>query len=126
VRSVGLGIELPHEESINRYVDLPLMFHYFFTRKVMFVRYAAAFVCMPGGFGTLDELFEVLTLRQTAKIRARPVLLFGSRYWGGLADWLRDPVRAEGKIDGFDTDGIVVTDDIDEVVDVIVAAAPAR
>ena len=84
VPSVGLGIELPHEQELNPYVDLPLMFHYFFTRKVMFVRYACAFVCLPGGFGTLDELFEVLTLRQTQKIRARPVILVGTDYWRGL------------------------------------------
>ena len=77
---------------MNPYVDLPLTFHYFFTRKVMFVRYACAFVCLPGGFGTLDELFEVLTLRQTGKIRSRPVVLVGTDYWRGLVDWLRDPV----------------------------------
>jgi uncharacterized protein (TIGR00730 family) len=126
VRSVGLGIELPNEEGLNPYVDLPLMFHYFFTRKVMFVRYAAGFVCMPGGLGTLDELFEVLTLRQTEKIRHRPVILFGSEYWGGLIDWLEDPVRAQGKVDAADVEQIIVTDDIDEVVREIVASAPPR
>jgi uncharacterized protein (TIGR00730 family) len=126
VTSIGLGIELPHEERINRFVDLPLVFHYFFTRKVMFVRYACAFVCLPGGFGTLDELFEVLTLRQTGKIRRRPVILLGSGYWSGLVDWLRDPVLADGKIDPDDVTDIVVTDDIEAVVDEIVAAAPPR
>ncbi|MGI8623215.1 MAG: TIGR00730 family Rossman fold protein [Solirubrobacteraceae bacterium] len=126
VRSVGLAIELPLEESINADVDLPLMFHYFFTRKVMFVRYACAFVCFPGGFGTLDELFEVLTLRQTQKIRTRPVILVGSDYWGGLLDWLADPVRADGKIDALDVGELTCTDDLDEVVDTIRASAPAR
>jgi uncharacterized protein (TIGR00730 family) len=124
VTSVGLDIELPHEQAMNPYVDLPLTFHYFFTRKVMFVRYACAFVCLPGGFGTFDELFEVLTLRQTGKIRTRPVILVGSDYWRGLVDWLRDPVRAEGKIDPDDVTDIVVTDDVEAVVREIVAAAP--
>jgi uncharacterized protein (TIGR00730 family) len=90
----------------------------------MFVRFACAFVCMPGGFGTFDELFEVLTLRQTGKIRSRPVILVGTDYWCGLIDWLREPVLAEAKIDAADVDQIVVTDDLDEVVRVIVAAAP--
>ena len=116
VTSVGLDIELPHEQYMNAYVDLPLTFHYFFTRKVMFVRYACAFVCLPGGFGTFDELFEVLTLRQTGKIRARPVILVGTDYWRGLVDWLRDPVLREGKIDALDVDDLMVTDDLDEVV----------
>ncbi len=102
----------------------PLTFHYFFTRKVMFVRYACAFVCLPGGFGTFDELFEVLTLRQTGKIRARPVLLVGTDYWRGLVDWLRDPVLRDGKIDALDVDEITVTDDLDEVVEVISRASP--
>ena len=124
VRSVGLDIELPHEQSMNRYVDLPLTFHYFFTRKVMFVRFACAFVCLPGGFGTFDELFEVLTLRQTGKIRARPVVLFGSDYWKGLVDWLGGPVLAEGKIDSADVAELVVTDDLDEVVERITRASP--
>jgi uncharacterized protein (TIGR00730 family) len=124
VRSVGLDIELPHEQAMNAYVDVPLTFHYFFTRKVMFVRYACAFVCLPGGFGTLDELFEVLTLRQTGKIRSRPVVLMGTDYWHGLVDWLRDPVLTDGKIDALDVDEILVTDDLDEVVRTITAAAP--
>ena len=124
VRSVGLDIELPHEQAMNAYVDLPLSFHYFFTRKVMFVRYACAFVCLPGGFGTFDELFEVLTLRQTGKIRSRPVVLFDSAYWGGLVDWLRDPVLAEAKIDPDDVTDLVITDDLDEVVSLITRASP--
>ena len=125
VRSVGLGIELPHEQGFNPYVDLPLMFHYFFTRKVMFVRYACAFVCLPGGFGTFDELFEVLTLRQTLKIRSRPVVLLGSSYWGGLVDWLGGPVLGGGKIDAADVAQIVLTDDPDEVLRAVTASVPA-
>ena len=124
VRSVGLGIELPHEEHMNRFVDLPLMFHYFFTRKVMFVRYACAFVVLPGGFGTLDELFEVLTLRQTEKIRARPVILVGTDYWGGLVSWLKDPVHRDGKISTADVEDLLCTDDLDAVVARVVADAP--
>src|SRR5207253_9410385 len=89
VRSIGLDIELPHEQAMNPYVDLPLTFHYFFTRKVMFVRYACAFVCLPGGFGTLDELFEALTLIQTGELRHFPVVLVERSHWRGLLDWLR-------------------------------------
>ena len=114
--SVGLSIDLPFEQGENRYVDLPIEFHYFFTRKVMFVRYAGAFVVFPGGFGTLDELFEALTLIQTRKIRHFPVVLVGSDYWGGLVDWLRERVLAEGKISPSDHTLIHVTDDPDEVV----------
>jgi uncharacterized protein (TIGR00730 family) len=124
VTSVGLDIELPHEQAINPHVDLPLTFHYFFTRKVMFVRFACAFVCLPGGFGTFDELFEVLTLRQTGKIRSRPVILLGTDYWRGLVDWLRDPVLRDEKIDPDDVTDLVVTDSIDEIVALIRASAP--
>ena len=91
VPSIGLDIELPHEQVQNRWVDLPLTFHYFFTRKVMFVRYASAFVVFPGGFGTLDELFEAATLRQTGKIRHFPIVLVERDYWQGLVDWLARP-----------------------------------
>ena len=91
VPSIGLDIELPHEQAMNEWVDLPLTFHYFFTRKVMFVRYASAFVALPGGFGTLDELFEAATLRQTRKIKGFPIVLLDSGYWQGLLDWLRGP-----------------------------------
>ena len=126
VQSIGLDIELPHEENVNAYVDLPITFHYFFTRKVMFVRYASAFVVLPGGFGTLDELFEALTLRQTEKIRVFPVILFGTAYWQGLVDWLRDPMCADGKISPEDIEQIVVTDDIDEVVEIVCAAEHRR
>jgi uncharacterized protein (TIGR00730 family) len=119
VPSIGLGIELPHEQSMNEWVGLPLEFHYFFTRKVMFVRYASAFVVFPGGFGTLDELFEAATLRQTEKIRHFPILLFGSDYWRGLVDWLADPVAAEGKISRADLDMLEVTDDPARVLEVV-------
>ena len=88
VPSIGLDIELPHEQAMNEWVDLQLTFHYFFTRKVMFVRYASAFVALPGGFGTLDELFEAATLRQTRKIKGFPIVLLDSAYWQGLMDWL--------------------------------------
>jgi len=119
VPSIGLGIDLPEEQALNEWVDVPLEFHYFFTRKVMFVRYASAFVVFPGGFGTLDELFEAATLRQTEKIRWFPIVLFGSDYWGGLVDWLRDPVQAEGKVSVGDVDMIEVTDDPKRVLELV-------
>ncbi len=116
-RSIGLNIDLASERSDDHpWVDQSLDFHYFFVRKIMFVRYANAFVVLPGGYGTLDELFEALTLIQTRKIRSFPVLLVGRRYWAGLVDWLRDPVQAEGKIGSGDLDLFCVTDDLDEVV----------
>jgi uncharacterized protein (TIGR00730 family) len=114
--SVGLGIELPHEQSLNEYVDLPLTFHYFFTRKVMFVRYASGFVVFPGGFGTLDELFEAATLRQTQKIRHFPIGLYDSAYWSGLIDWLRDSVRADGNIAATDVAALVLADRFEDVL----------
>ena len=119
VPSIGLGIDLPQEQSLNEWVDVPLDFHYFFTRKVMFVRYASAFVVFPGGFGTLDELFEAATLRQTEKIRWFPIVLFGTDYWGGLVDWLRDPVQSEGKVSADDVDLIEVTDDPERVLELV-------
>ena len=115
VPSVGLGIELPHEQGMNEYVDLALNFHYFFTRKVMFVRYASGFVVFPGGFGTMDELFEAATLRQTEKIRYFPIVLVGSGYWSGLIDWLRDSMLADGYIGEADLDAIAVCDDLERV-----------
>ncbi len=96
--SVGLNIELPHEQALNPYVDVGIEFHYFFTRKLMFVRYSNALVVFPGGFGTLDELFEVLTLIQTGKAVDHPVVLEGSAYWGGLIEWIRERPLGEGKI----------------------------
>ena len=125
-RSVGLNIELPFEQHANGYVDVALEFHYFFTRKIMFVRYANAFVVLPGGFGTLDELFEALTLIQTGKVREFPVCLVDSRYWGGLVGWLRDRALAEGMISPEDMDLIAVSDDLDEVVERVRAGARAQ
>ena len=119
VPSVGLGIELPHEQGMNDYVDLALNFHYFFTRKVMFVRYASGFVVFPGGFGTMDELFEAATLRQTEKIRYFPIVLMGSRYWSGLVDWLHDFVQAEGNISPEDVSTLAVCDDPARVLEIL-------
>jgi uncharacterized protein (TIGR00730 family) len=121
--SVGLNIELPFEQGLNPYVDLGLEFHYFFTRKIMFVRYASGFVVFPGGFGTLDETFEALTLIQTGKIRYFPVVLVGSDYWGGLVDWIRERLLAEGKISPGDVELLSVTDDPVEVRDRLMSAA---
>ena len=114
--SIGLNIELPFEQGMNEYVELGLDFHYFFTRKVMFVRYASGFVVFPGGFGTLDEMFESLTLIQTGKVRDFPVVLVGSDYWGGLVDWMRERLLGEGKIDAGDLELFEVTDDPEDVV----------
>jgi uncharacterized protein (TIGR00730 family) len=124
--SVGLGIELPFEQRINDWVDIGIQFRYFFARKTMFVKYAQAFVIMPGGFGTLDELFEALTLVQTRKVTRFPVVLFGTSYWQGLHDWIRDALLATGKIDADDLDLLAMTDDVEEAVDTIVKAAEAR
>ena len=117
--SVGCNIELPFEQSLNDYVDLGIEFHYFFVRKTMFVKYAEAFVIFPGGFGTLDELFESLTLIQTGKIVHFPVVMFNSSYWSGLHEWIQDRVLAEGKISKEDLDLMVVTDDIQHAADVV-------
>ena len=122
--SVGLSIDLPFEhDHTHEWVDRPLDFHYFFTRKVMFVRYANAFVVLPGGFGTFDELFEALCLIQTEKIRHFPIVLVGTTYWSGLVDWLRETVAAEGMISPGDLDLLHVTDDLDLVVETVLAAA---
>jgi len=121
--SIGLNIDLPFEQGMNPYVDLGLEFHYFFTRKVMFVRYASSFVVFPGGFGTLDELFEALTLIQTEKIHEFPVLLVGSRWWGGLVEWMRERLLEEGKVSPDDLDLLRVTDDPAEVLEVVSGAA---
>jgi uncharacterized protein (TIGR00730 family) len=126
VPSVGLGIDLPFEQSVNAYVDLRVDFHYFFTRKIMFVRYASAFVVLPGGFGTLDELFEAATLIQTRKIRHFPILLVGADYWTGLVTWLRERMLAGGKISPGDVELLQVTDDLDHVVAQVREAAMAQ
>jgi uncharacterized protein (TIGR00730 family) len=114
--SVGLGIELPFEQGINEFVDIGIDFRYFFSRKTMFVKYAQAFVVLPGGFGTLDELFEALTLVQTHKVTRFPVVLMGVAYWQGLIDWLRGTMLAAGKIGAGDLDLLLVTDEVDEAV----------
>ncbi|GAA2515204.1 TIGR00730 family Rossman fold protein [Pilimelia columellifera] len=122
--SVGLGIELPFEQGMNEWVDLGVNFRYFFARKTMFVKYAQAFVVLPGGFGTLDELFEALTLVQTGKVTRFPVVLMGVAYWSGLIDWLRGSMAAEGKISAADLDLICLTDDMDQALRHIVEADP--
>ena len=114
--SVGLGIELPFEQRLNDWVDIGINFRYFFARKTMFVKYAQAFVIMPGGFGTLDELFESLTLVQTRKVTRFPVILYGTAYWAGLLDWIRGTVLPGGKINARDLDLVTLTDDVDEIV----------
>ncbi len=114
--SIGCNIELPHEQGLNPYVDLGIDFRYFFVRKTMFVKYADAFVILPGGFGTMDELFESLTLIQTGKIRHFPVILVGSHYWGGLLDWVREAMVPLGVIAPDDLDLLTLTDDPDEVL----------
>jgi uncharacterized protein (TIGR00730 family) len=124
--SVGLGIELPFEQSLNEWVDIGVNFRYFFARKTMFVKYAQAFVIMPGGFGTLDEMFEALTLVQTRKVTRFPVILYGVAYWQGLVDWVRSSMLPGGKINATDLDLISVTDDVDEIVAMIVSAAAQR
>jgi uncharacterized protein (TIGR00730 family) len=114
--SVGLGIELPHEQGMNEWVDLGINFRYFFVRKTMFVKYAQGYVVLPGGFGTMDELFEALTLVQTQKITSFPIVLFGTAYWAGLVDWLRTTMLPDGKILQADVDMLKLTDDVDEAV----------
>jgi uncharacterized protein (TIGR00730 family) len=119
--SVGCNIELPHEQGMNAYVDLGIEFRYFFARKVMFVKYADAFVILPGGFGTLDELFESLTLIQTRKVRNFPVVLVGTSYWGGLLEWIRGTLLHDRAIEEADLALLQVTDDPDEVVRIVQA-----
>jgi uncharacterized protein (TIGR00730 family) len=118
-KSIGLNIELPMEQSPNRWQDVSLEFDYFFVRKVMFVRYASGFVILPGGFGTMDEFFEALTLIQTHKIYHFPVVLMGKEYWRGLVRWMKSKMIGEGTIDAGDLDLIHITDDPDEAVEVI-------
>nr|MBA2449544.1 TIGR00730 family Rossman fold protein [Chloroflexota bacterium] len=119
-RSIGCNIELPHEQGTNAFVDEAVNFRYFFVRKTMFVKYAEAFVIFPGGFGTLDELFEALTLIQTKKIKHFPVFLVGRTYWQGLLDWVKATMLAEAKINATDLDLLVCTDDPAEVEQIVV------
>ena len=114
--SVGLNIELPHEQGLNPYVDLGMEFHYFFVRKLMFVRYSDAFVVLPGGFGTLDETFEALTLIQTGKAPDHPVVLAGSDYWSGLLDWMRAHLLEGGRIAAEDLGQVELADDAADVM----------
>jgi uncharacterized protein (TIGR00730 family) len=122
-QSVGLNIQLPFEQQFNPYVDIALRFHYFFTRKVMFVRFSSAFVVLPGGFGTMDEMFEALTLIQTGKILHFPVVLLGNHYWNGLLDWLRSTMLAEGKISEPDLDLMQIADSPQQAVAIVERAA---
>jgi uncharacterized protein (TIGR00730 family) len=121
--SVGCNIELPHEQDVNPYVDLGVEFRYFFARKTMFVKYADGFVILPGGFGTMDELFESLTLIQTGKIRHFPIILVGTEFYGGLIGWIRERLLADGMIEEADLDLLAVTDDPAEVVRIIKASS---
>jgi uncharacterized protein (TIGR00730 family) len=118
-RSIGLNIKLPYEQQPNRYAETVIHFDYFFARKVMFVKYACGFVGLPGGFGTLDEIFEALTLKQTGKIHEFPVILMGQDYWKGMLDWLRDQPLEQRMISQRDLRLFHVTDDVDEVVQII-------
>jgi uncharacterized protein (TIGR00730 family) len=118
-RSVGLNIELPHEQKGNPYANIPIHFHYFFARKVCFVKYSIAFVFMPGGFGTLDEFFEVITLVQTGRIPAFPLILFGREHWKGLIKWMKERLAHDKLISPGDLDLFTITDDPQEVVDII-------
>lgn len=120
--SVGVGIDLPFEQGSNQYVTLPLQFRYFFVRKTMFAKYANGFVFFPGGFGTLDEVFEILTLIQTGKLDPMPIIFFGSTYWNGLLEWIRDTMLVEGKVSHQDLDLFTVTDDPDEAASLLIAA----
>jgi uncharacterized protein (TIGR00730 family) len=124
--SVGCNIELPSEQGLNPYVDLGVEFRYFFARKVMFVKYADAFVIFPGGYGTLDELFEALTLIQTKKIRDFPVILMGSAYWAGLIDWIRTSLVERAAIEPADVDLLRITDDPAEACEIIDAYVSER
>lgn len=124
--SVGLGIELPYEQRLNQWCEIAIGFRYFFVRKTMFVKYACGFIALPGGFGTLDELFEALTLVQTRKVTSFPVILMGSDYWRGMVDWVRDKLAGTGKISPGDLDLMQVTDDVDEAVRIIVESDRQR
>lgn len=117
--SIGLNIQLPHEQSANDYQDVDLYFRHFFSRKVMFVKYASAYIVMPGGFGTLDELAEILTLIQTGKSRRIPVILIKAQFWKGMLDWFRNTLVGEGMVDAKDMDLLTVVEEPEEVVQAI-------
>jgi uncharacterized protein (TIGR00730 family) len=121
--SVGLGIELPFEQGLNQWVDLGIDFRYFFARKTMFVKYAQGFIVMPGGMGTLDELFEAVTLVQTKKVTSFPIVLMGSDYWSGLLDWLRRTAVGAGNVWDRDVDLMTLTDDVEEAVEIVCGTA---
>ncbi len=122
--SIGLGIELPHEQSLNEYVDLGVNFRYFFARKTMFLKYSQAFVFFPGGFGTLDELYEVLVMVQTQKVRNYPIVLMGTEHWGPLVEWMENTLRAQGMLGPQDLDMFLVTDSVSEAVNHILSHTP--
>jgi len=124
--SVGLGIELPFESGLNQWVDIGINFRYFFARKTMFVKYSQGFVVLPGGLGTLDELFEALTLVQTQKVTSFPLVLLGVDYWQGMIDWLRDRALQHGTISQTDIDRLNLTDDVDEAIALMVEARTRR
>ncbi|HEY9314683.1 TIGR00730 family Rossman fold protein [Williamsia sp.] len=121
-QSIGLGIELPFEQELNQWVDLGVNFRYFFVRKTMFVKYAEAFICLPGGFGTLDELFEALTLVQTRKVTQFPIVLLGTEFWGPLLDWIKGTLTEQGFVSPADVDLLQVTDSVAEAVDIVKAS----
>ena len=123
--SVGLGIELPFEQSLNKYVSLGINFRYFFARKVMFLKYSQGFVVMPGGFGTFDEVFEALTLVQTRKVTSFPIVLFGTEFWSPMLNWLNDQVLAHDYVSPSDRSLIQLTDDADEAVSLVTSPGPA-
>jgi uncharacterized protein (TIGR00730 family) len=119
-QSVGLNIELPFEQKGNRFANVPIQFHYFFSRKVCFVKYSIGFIFLPGGFGTLDEFFEVLTLEQTQRIPRYPMILFGREYWQGLLRWMKGTLDKEKFISPGDLDLVTITDDVNEAVNIII------
>lgn len=120
-KSVGLGIELPHEQGLNQWVNLGMSFRYFFVRKTMFVKYSSGVIVCPGGFGTFDEMFELLTLVQTHKVMSMPIVLYGTEYWRGLFEWLTSTVQDHGMISPLDPSLVLITDDPDEAVEVAVS-----
>jgi uncharacterized protein (TIGR00730 family) len=124
--SVGLGIELPWEAALNPYVSLPLNFRYFFVRKMMFVKYAQGYIVLPGGVGTLDELFEAMTLVQTEKVTRFPIVLMGVAHWEGLVEWMRTTMLPDGRINSSDVEMLTLTDDVDEAVELMVQARDGR